>query len=187
MEVNDSPAPTADPASFLTQHLGVFLDRALHGPVLDLACGGGHNGVYLAAKGLTVECCDRSPEALEQARGLAKAHGVDVKLWQVDLERTGVNPLPLDAYGAILVFRYLHRPLMPHIREAMREGGILIYETFTVEQPRFGKPRNPDFLLKPGELRSWFEDWEILDAYEGIREEPKRAVAQILCRKPKVP
>ena len=59
-----------------------------------------------------------------------------------------------------------------------------MYETFTVEQPRFGKPRNPDFLLKKGELRGWFEDWEVIDFFEGIREGPERAVGQIVCRKP---
>jgi tellurite methyltransferase len=101
----------------------------------------------------------------------------------VDLEREGIDPLPQDSYGGILVFRYLHRPLIPSIRKALGKGGILIYETFTVEQPKFAKPHNPDFLLKPGELHHWFEDWDIIHAFEGIKDDPKRAVAQIVCRK----
>ena len=171
------------PARFLLEHLDLFVTGVLPGPVLDLACGGGHNGILLASKGLSVVCCDRSPQALDQARTLAAEQAVKVELWQADLEQEGVNPLPEDFYGGILVFRYLHRPLIQHIMNALKKGGVLMYETFTVDQPRFGRPHNPDFLLKPGELRQWFDGWEILDSFEGIREDPKRAVAQIVCRK----
>jgi hypothetical protein len=110
---------------------------------------------------------------------------VSVELVEADLENKAVNPLPADSFGGILVFRYLHRPLIPFIREALRRGGVLMYETFTIDQPRFGKPYNPDFLLKPGELRAWFDDWEVIACFEGIEEIPRRAIAQILCRKPK--
>jgi tellurite methyltransferase len=182
--VNRSPEPALNPAAFLWQHRGVFLDDALPGPVLDLACGGGHNGIFLAAEGLSVVCCDRSAEALERTRELADEHRVTVSLLQGDLEREGANPLSIDFYGGILVFRYLHRPLIPHIRASLKVGGVLMYETFTVEQPRFGKPKNPDFLLKKGELHGWFQDWEVIDFFEGIQEDPERAVAQIVCRKP---
>jgi hypothetical protein len=96
-----------------------------------------------------------------------------------------MNPLPEDFYKGILVFRYLHRPLIPCINKALIKGGILIYETFTIEQPKFGKPHNPEFLLNPGELLEWFKDWEIIHHFEGIKEDPKRAVAQIVCRKPR--
>jgi len=182
--VNRSPERALNPAAFLWEHRGVFLDGPLPGPVLDLACGGGRNGVFLAAEGLSVVCCARSPEALDRTRHLADEHGVTVSLWQADLEWEGANPLPVDFYGGIIVFRYLHRPLISHIRKSLKAGGVLMYETFTVEQPRFGKPRNPDFLLKNGELRGWFEDWEVIDFFEGVREGPKRAVGQIVCRKP---
>ena len=102
----------------------------------------------------------------------------------MDLEQDDA-PIPAEeTYGAILVFRYLHRPLLPRIREALKPGGVLIYETFTRDQARFGKPKNPDFLLKKGELRQWFEDWEHLHYFEGIKTGPDRAVAQLVCRKP---
>ncbi len=102
----------------------------------------------------------------------------------MDLE-TNANPLRQEYFPGILVFRYLHRPLMPHIREGVRREGSLIYETFTTEQPRYGKPRNPAYLLEPGELTGWFADWEILHSFEGLLEDPRRAVAQIVCRKPR--
>jgi SAM-dependent methyltransferase len=172
------------PDSLLTEHLGLFAEGPLKGPVLDLACGDGHNGIYLATKGLAVVLADASGEALGKARRLAEGRGLRVSFWQVDLEGGKDNPLQEDAYGAILVFRYLHRPLIPCIRKALTQGGLLMYETFTVDQRRFGRPRNPDFLLKPGELKEWFKQWQVIHSYEGIRENPERAVAQIVCRKP---
>ena len=155
----------------------------LPGPILDLACGHGHNGIFLAQKHLSVICCDKSREALDRARRFAAQYSVTIEFWQVDLEREGINPLPEKFYGGILVFRYLHRPLIPYMKKALKKGAFLIYETFTTEQPKFGKPHNPDFLLKPGELHKWFEDWRIIHSFEGIKDNPKRAVAQIVCRK----
>ena len=176
----------AEPTQLLVNHQRLFQKDILPGPVLDLASGNGRNGVFLAQKGLQVTCCDRSQKVLEQAEEIAAASGAKIQVWQVDLEREDGNPLPEDAYGAILVFRYLHRPLIPFIRKALRDRGLLLYETFTVEQRQFGKPQNPGFLLKPGELLRMFEDWEIIYYFEGIKANPTRAVAQLVCRKPTV-
>ncbi|MGD2125267.1 MAG: methyltransferase domain-containing protein [Desulfobacteraceae bacterium] len=172
------------PASLILDHLNLFTKDALNGPVLDLACGNGHNGIFLATKGLQVVLADLANEALQRAKTLAEKSGVEVKLWRVDLEKASENPLHEEAYGAILVFQYLHRPLIPCIKKALRNQGILVYETFTVDQPQFGKPYNPDYLLKRGELSEWFEDWYILHYFEGILGNPKRAIAQTVCRKP---
>jgi len=177
---------TLKPAQLLLEHMRLFLEESLPGPVLDLACGDGRNGIFLAREQLKVICCDRSPQALEQAKKHATECGANIEVWQVDLEREGVNPLAEDYYGAILVFRYLHRPLIPCIRKGLRNGGLLVYETFTVKQPRYGKPHNPNFLLTQGELHEMFGDWEVHHYFEGIRENPTRAIAQIVCRKPAV-
>ena len=172
------------PAQLLVDHINLFLEKTLAGPVLDLACGEGRNGIFLAQRGLKIVCCDISPRNLREAKNLAERNGASIEVWQADLEKEGNNPLPKDTYGAILVFRYLHRPLIPCIKKALRNGGLLIYETFTIEQPRFGKPRNPDYLLETGELAEMFADWEVIHHFEGIEENPIRAVAQIVCRKP---
>jgi tellurite methyltransferase len=173
-----------EPSPLLKQYADLFSRLPQSGPILDVACGVGHNGIFLARRGLSVVCCDRSEESLEAARSLATKFGVSITTWHVDLEMPGRNPLPRDHYGGFIVFRYLHRPLIPCIKKAMRENSILIYETYTEEQPRFGKPHNPDFLLKPSELRDWFKDWQVIHYYEGLAEAPKRAVAQLVCRKP---
>jgi len=179
-----SQLETMGVAELLVAYLELVVEAASLGPVLDLACGDGHNGVFLAERGVEVSCCDVSPEALERARELAGRRGVTVSLWEVDLERPGINPLREDVYGAILVFRYLHRPLFPCIRKALRPGGLLVYETFTVEQARLGRPRNPDHLLHSGELQQAFADWEIVNSFEGLKENPLRAVAHLVSRKP---
>lgn len=171
------------PDELLLKHADLLTPGTLKGPVLDLACGDGHNGLYLAARGLSVVLADTSLEALEGAGQLARRASLDVTLWHVDLEKEGTDPLKGKSFGAVLVFRYLHRPLIPSIMRSIMERGILVYETYTTGQPRFGRPNNPHFLLKPGELAGWFRDWEIIHYFEGVRENPMRAVARIVCRK----
>lgn len=175
------------PASLLLRFAHLFTRRDLPGSILDLACGDGRNGIFLASRSLPVILADGSGAALREARRLARQAGAAVDVWQVDLEGGEGDPLQGRSFGAILVFRYLHRPLLPSLRRALSGGGLLIYETFTTEQPRFGKPRNPEFLLRPGELLEWFGDWERIYYFEGIREEPPRAVAQLIARKPRDP
>jgi SAM-dependent methyltransferase len=172
------------PDALLLDHISILTEEPLKGPVLDLACGDGHNGIFLATRGVPVILGDVSATALKEAKTRAEKKGVNVQFWHVDLEKNGGNPLQEDFYGGILVFRYLHRPLMPCIGKALKRQGILFYETYTVDQPQFGKPHNPHFLLKHGELVRWFAGWSIIHHFEGIMDRPKRAVAQIVCRKP---
>jgi SAM-dependent methyltransferase len=172
------------PDGLLTQFSYLFSEDLTDHPVLDLACGDGHNGIFLASKGLSVIMADRSEEALSKARLQAQAAGVAAQFWRVDLEQKDLNPLEGLTFSAILVFRYLHRPLIPCIRKSLRQGGILIYETFTAEQARFGKPKNPDHLLRAGELLSLFHAREVIYTFEGTVGDPPKAIAQLVCRKP---
>ncbi len=109
-------------------------------------------------------------------------------LQETDFETANGQPLEQARYGAILVFRYLHRPLMEHIKAAVKPGGLVIYETFTLDQRQFGRPSNPDFLLRPNELRDNFDNWNIHFSYEGIltdkQGQPQSAIAQIVASKP---
>ena len=173
-----------EPDRLLRDHLHLFTSVLKQHAILDLACGGGHNGIFLAKKGFPVVFADRAEEALEQVRDRLAAEGMAATLWHVDLEMKDVGLFSSRTFSAVLVFRYLHRPLIPAIRQALMPGGILAYETFTTDQARFGKPKNPAHLLKPGELFSWFRDWEVLYAFEGITGEPQKAIAQLVCRKP---
>lgn len=172
------------PASLLKQFWRLFSQSGIEAPVIDLACGRGQNGIFLATKGIPVMLIDRSGAKLASARRAAKKIGVLIDTRQLDLEQSDSNPLPMASAGGIMVFRYLHRPLMPDIKNALIAGGILIYETYTRDQARYKRPKNPDYLLKSGELKHWFEGWEMLHYYEGTKKAPERAIAQIVCRKP---
>lgn len=170
------------PDPLLRRYARLIEESPVEGPVLDLACGDGHNGLYLAERGLPVILADISPRFLKEAEEKARNKGLTVRLWEVDLERGG-NPLEEDYYRAILVFRYLHRPLIPFIKRGIRKGGFLLYETFTDEKMGEGPPRNPDHLLRRGELAGWFSDWTILHYHEGLVEDPDRTMAQLVAQK----
>ena len=165
-----------------------LLDSAIDKPVLDLACGTGRSGLIPCSKRLF-------PWSLQTGRASALQsvkpdHFLDRKLpghtWQVDLEQAGINPLERQVFSAVVCFRYLHRPLFPFLMQAVEPGGMIVYETFTTGNRQFGRPSNPDFLLRPGELRELFQNWQILHSYEGIQHGPDRAIAQIAARKPAI-
>lgn len=148
--------------------------------ILDLACGGGRNGLYLHQQGYPVQFADKNSMALHQLQ--TEHHIKTENCTEVDFE-TGEQVLSANRYQAILVFRYLHRPLMAQIKEAVAPGGIVIYETFTTQNRQFGRPNRDAFLLQPNELKTMFSDWHCLHYFEGIKHSPDRAVAQIVCRK----
>jgi SAM-dependent methyltransferase len=152
-------------------------------PVLDLACGTGRNGLLLAHHGIPVVFADVSAIALDAVRHCLEEADLPGQVWQVDLEQVDTDPLSGRSFSAVLGFRYLHRPLFPALRNAVRPGGYVIYETFTVDNRRFGRPGNPDFLLRNGELESLFSDWQTIHTFEGFRQSPDRMVAQLVTRK----
>lgn len=182
-----NPVAKITPADFLVKHINEIQALKPGAKVLDLACGSGRNGLYIAenAPGSIVTFADRSTDALETVKQFASAKHLLVETWPTDFEQPGSTPLAGASFNAIVVFRYLHRALIPAIRDALNPGGILIYETYTVDQAKYGKPSNPDFLLKHGELKGWFEDWQLIE-YEELIEDDCRAIARLICRKPKV-
>ncbi len=174
----------SEPAGILKKHLHLFTSGALPGPILDLACGSGKNGLFLAGQGLEVYFWDRDPSRLQKIKDIARAKNLMVLTREVDLESKPENTLPRNHFGAVLVLRYLHRPLLPNIKNALRPGGIVVYETFTSNQAMLGRPKNPDFLLRDRELYTWLQDWEILYYFEGKTENPQEYLARIIARKP---
>ena len=109
------------------------------GPILDLASGYGRNGLYLHQQGFPVHFADKSSEALNTLK--AEHNITEGQCRSVDFETAKVV-LKNNQYQAILVFRYLHRPLIQQIRDAIKPGGFIIYETFTTENRQFGRPKS---------------------------------------------
>ncbi len=144
------------------------------GQVLDLACGSGRHARWLASLGFEVDAVDRDPSLFpEPPEG--------VVLRSADLEGAPW-PYPGKRFDAIVATNYLHRPLLPVLVESLEPGGVLLYETFALGQERFGKPSNPDFLLRPGELLEAVRGRLRVVAYEDrVVEEPRPAAVQRIC------
>ena len=164
------------PADFLVKNVGLLPV----GRVLDVAAGTGRNAIYLAGLGFTVEGIDRSEEAVTAALVAARQAGVSIDMRVADLEIG--YPIQKDAYDVIICFNYLQRSLVPQIKEGVRRGGMVVYETFTIDQARFGRPRNPDYLLKYNELLDMFRDFRCRLYREGVFG--GKAIASILAEKP---
>ena len=137
------------------------------GRVLDIACGKGRHAIVMAQGGLRVRAIDRNAEAIAALNDEARTRGLEIDTAVIDLETDPPPSLGDSEYDAVLVFNYLHRPLMPSIRAAVKPGGRIFYETFTSRQAERGKPRNPAFLLREGELRQLMEGYVLLRSREG--------------------
>jgi SAM-dependent methyltransferase len=146
------------------------------GRVLDVACGGGRHARYLAGLGHEVEAVDRDAEKLSR---LAGAAGIHTRV--ADLEGAAW-PYVDGEFDAVIVTNYLHRPLFAGLLAALAPGGVLIYETFALGNERYGRPRNPDFLLQPGELLKVAHGRVEVIAYENLAvEAPRPALLQRMC------
>jgi SAM-dependent methyltransferase len=168
-----------DPAPFLLKNAHYLQS----GRALDLAMGEGRNAVFLAKKGLTVEGVDISEVALRKAKRLAREHRVDVTPILADLNNYVIKP---DSYNVILNFDYLQRSLISQIKRGLKKKGILIYENYTEDQlsrPRAQNIRR-DHLLKRGELKELFKDFEILVYQETPANSREDAKARLIARKP---
>ena len=141
-----------------------------HGTVLDVACGGGRHSGFFLNRGLKVVAVDREPQQIPGARFI-----------QADLEDGSPWPLAGERFEGIVVTNYLNRPLMKILNESLAPGGVLIYETFMLGNENFGKPSNPAFLLRPGELLEAFRELTVKGFEEGVFREPKPAMIQRLC------
>ena len=165
-----------EPTQFLVENTGLLPK----GRALDVAMGNGRNTIYLAKIGFEVEGVDISPEAINTALESARKAGVTVWAHVINLE--GNYHIEKGAYDVIICFNYLQRSLIPQIKDGLRKGGMVVYETFIVDQVQFGKPRNPDYLLKYNELLNMFRDFRCLRYREGIIE-GRKAVASIVAQK----
>lgn len=146
--------------------------------MLDLACGSGRHVRWLLARGHRVTAVDRD------LAGLADLLPQDaLEPIEADLEDGGPWPLAGRRFEALVVTSYLYRPLLPELAACLAPGGLLLYETFAHGNERFGRPSNPDFLLRPGELLDWLRGtaasrFRILAYEDLVVERPRPAAVQ---------
>ena len=146
------------------------------GRVLDVAAGAGRHTRWLRDQGYRVTAIDVDVSKLADL-----ANDPAVELLEADLE-TGEWPLPGRTFDGVVVTNYLHRPLLLALVDALARGGVLIYETFGEGNERYGRPSNPDYLLREGELLDTYEGRLDIVAFEHVTEtDPRPAVRQRIC------
>jgi len=156
------------PSPWIVQWAGLVAAGAT---VLDVAAGGGRHARFFLERGHKVTAIDRNTTALAPHPGL--------EIVTADLEDGSPWPLADRGFGAVVVTNYLHRPLMAALLEAVAPGGVLLYQTFMEGNERFGKPSNPAFLLKDGELLELVRGRFSVTAYEArLISEPAMAMVQ---------
>jgi tellurite methyltransferase len=175
-----------DASSHVLAHLAALREASRLGPVVDLACGRGRNALAIAAQRIEVLGVDRNPAHLAELCAAARRRELPVTAARADLESAPWPPLAAGSCGALVVCRYLHRPLAPILETLLRPGGWLLYETFTIHQRDLGYgPTNPAFLLQPGELAGLFPQLEVISAWEGTADEGRpAALARLAARRP---
>jgi SAM-dependent methyltransferase len=122
------------------------------GTVLDLAAGGGRHTRFLLERGFSVTALDRDISKLQAMKAGRSTKAAHLDIIAADLEDGSPWPLLKRRFDAVIVVNYLWRPLFPSLLDALTPDGVLLYDTFAVGQEKIGKPSNPDFLLRPGEL-----------------------------------
>lgn len=176
------------PAPFLVEQL----HRLPKGRALDVAAGGGRHSLFLATRGYHVDAIDRDEAALSQLTASATANKIPgIKTRTVDMEQ----PAPFDpgfgheTYDVVMVFFYLHRPLFPFLIDALKPGGVLIYETFTIDNYTHHKhPRRWEFCLSHNELLRMTSTLQVLHydegAHDGVEGPRSTYTAQLVAQKP---
>jgi len=139
--------------------------------VLDVACGSGRHVRWFAARGCAVTAVDRDRAALEPLQRLAEARVADIE----------GEPWPFagQRFDAVVCTNYLWRPLLPTLLDAVDLNGVLIYETFAAGNETVGKPSNPAFLLRPGELLEAVGALRVIGFEDGFAAAPDRFVQRI--------
>ncbi len=157
------PSPVAGPSPWLLSNASLAPRGAR---TLDVACGRGRHALLLAGAGYPVRAVDRDAAQVAWLGALARRLQLPLDATVVDLEAPGAD-LGTGEWELVLVFNYLHRPLFPALVRSLKPGGVLLYETYTREQAKRGKPTSPDHLLEPGELPRLLAPLEVVRQREG--------------------
>ncbi len=164
-----------------------FLKNNIHlltkGKALVLAMGEGRNALFLARNGFDVDGCDVSDVAVKKCKLLAQENNIEINAFVADLEK---YEIATNQYDLVTCIYYTQRDLIPQIKAGLKKGGMVLFETFTIDQLKYGDdapgPKNPEYLLKRNELLNLFSDFHILYYREG-EVAPQKTVASLIAQK----
>jgi SAM-dependent methyltransferase len=131
-----------------------YIKEARVGNALDIACGIGRNTHFLAEKGFLVDAVDLSDYALSQVKDIATINKIEADLDTYNLE--------FNKYDLIVNINYLNRRFFPQIKEALKSGGVIVFDTFIVAHGDFDQPSNPEYLLRKNELLHALKGFDIV-------------------------
>ena len=136
------------------------------GLALDVAAGTGRNSVALARAGIRVVAADFSVNAMRILAAEARCEGLPIMPVVADLEES--FPFRAQRFDTVVNVSFLSRAIVPYLKEALRVGGVLLFDTFLIDQAETGHPRDPAFLLMHYELREMLTGMELLRYREGM-------------------
>ncbi|MGH1419603.1 MAG: class I SAM-dependent methyltransferase [Hyphomicrobiaceae bacterium] len=175
-KASGSHTPNATASPWVNRYLREIKPN---GHILDLAAGSGRHTRLALEAGFSVTAIDRNTLGLGDLAPNSK-----LTILQHDLENG--QPLPFDlqgvpaAFDGVIVTNYLWRPILPDIVSVVGPSGVLIYETFGVGNEKFGRPKNPNFLLRPGELHDAIAGQLTPMAYQhATQDTPPRVISRI--------
>ncbi|MFT4578330.1 MAG: tellurite methyltransferase [Nitrospinales bacterium] len=171
---DDGRISSKAPSEWLTTHTGLLSGK---GKALDIAAGEGRNSVFAASMGYEVVCMDISEVALSKAHALAREKNVKITTLSADLDNSS---LPKNEYDLIICFNFLERNLFPEIQNTLKAGGILFYETFTVDYLKYSNFKR-QWVLEHNELLKAFQGFRIL-RYREV-DENQEAFASLIAQK----
>lgn len=163
-----------EPSNWLEENAGLLNSN---GKALDLAGGEGRNSVFAACRGYQVTCMDISENGLRKAQALAREKNTKITTLLADLNN---DSLPENEYDLVMCFNFLDRNLFPGIRQTLKSGGLLIYETFTLDYLKYSNFKK-EWVLEFNELLHTFNDFRVL-RYREVDEDPK-AFASLVAQK----
>lgn len=164
-----------EPSNWLKENASLL---AKNGKALDIAGGEGRNSVFAASKGYEVTCLDISENGLRKAQALAQEKNAKITTVLADLDSNSLNE---NEYDLVLCFNFLDRSLFPGIRNTLKSGGLLFYETFTLDYLKYSSFKK-EWVLEANELLREFSDFRVL-RYQEVDENPK-AFASLVAQKP---
>ena len=154
----------AKPSSLVS----AWATRVPHGRAVDLACGDGHNALYLAELGFLVDALDIAPTALNLVIRAATERGLSINTIVSDLDD---YILPSNVYDLITIRFYTNRNMLTMVKNALKPNGFLIYEQHYVTHMEVSGPKSGDFRLLSNEMLELFSDFRIHYFSEGVEEE----------------
>lgn len=168
------------PVEFLVDNI----DLLPKGKALDIAMGRGRNALFLAERGFEVTGIDSSQVAIDQCQRLASDRGLALTTVLADLTDYA---LPKGEFDVVINCYYLQRDLIGEIKQALRVGGVIVFETVNTGHARFNPDMNQEYLLQEGELLQLFRDYSTLVYREGVVTNPEtnqsKSVSSLIARK----